>query len=301
MTQLDGDKLAAGLRRVTPFMSENGYLYSVFAESHGGKLELTTTDGFRMAHLTLPEIAFPEGDSVLDGAGCKDFATRHYNGEQIEVIQDTKGNGSFKLGDVTVPRLNAVYPDYRQVIPTEFETIVDVETKTWVKPIRQNCARTVGVVISEKGCRLYFQSIGGETTAFADVPVQLISGPERKVAAPLSWAFSFAVTLSKLLKPSLQRVGNHVSRASSLATRWTTAVVSEAAVSKFFWSDCELPSLRPFPLIKLAQRICKHIMAKANRGYSIPLTSNSKSFARYVMSSGTVIVLSSISYLSLTS
>ncbi len=134
---LDGDKLAAGLRRVTPFMSDKGesYLHSVFAESKEGILELTTTDGFRMAHLTLTGIEFPKGEFVLSGAGCKDFATRHYNGEQIEVVQDTKG---FKLGEVTIPLINAVYPDYRQAVPAEFETIAIVETKTWIKELRQN-------------------------------------------------------------------------------------------------------------------------------------------------------------------
>ncbi|KKL84574.1 hypothetical protein LCGC14_1963440, partial [marine sediment metagenome] len=50
--QVDGDKLAEALRRVTPFMAseDSPSLACVYAESQGGVLQLTATDGYRMAH-----------------------------------------------------------------------------------------------------------------------------------------------------------------------------------------------------------------------------------------------------------
>ena len=58
--KVDGDRLAEALRRVTPFMAEGSppNLACVYAESQGGTLQLTATDGFRMAHLTVA-LPFP--------------------------------------------------------------------------------------------------------------------------------------------------------------------------------------------------------------------------------------------------
>lgn len=211
--KVDGDQLAEGLRRVVPFMkSGDPVLFSVYAESHDGKLELTTTDGMRMAHLTLG-IDFPQGEFVLSGDGCKDFADRHYNGEQLEVIQDTKGPGSFKIGNVTLPLLNVDYPDYSQVIPEDFETTAELEIKHWIKPVRANSAsHTAGIAISAQGCRIYFQSAGGETTNFADVPAQSVLGPEQKVAFNLEYLRRGLTSCKTKENPSATlKVGDHPS------------------------------------------------------------------------------------------
>lgn len=184
-TKVDGDTLAKALRRVTPFMKkEEGNLHSVFFEA-AGALELTTTDGFRMAHVTLTDVDFPEGKFILNGDDVKSMADRHYNGAEIEVEVQ---KGGVKLGPVVAKVIDGQYPDYRAALPQSFETMVVIERKTWVKAVRQHSdAHKVGVVFSQEGCRLYFQSTGGETVAAEDVPVQMFSGTEMKKAYNLPY------------------------------------------------------------------------------------------------------------------
>lgn len=181
--QVDGDKLAAALRRLTPFMYEGedrANLNSVYAESHGGILELTACDGFRLAHATLT-LDFPEGNFVLKADGIKDFSQRHYNGQEISVEPQT---GQMKMGDVAVAIIGAEYPDYGSLVPDTYEAYAIIETKRWIKAIRaaERGTHVVGVVYSPQGCRLYFESAGGETTSREDVPVQMFDGEERRVA-----------------------------------------------------------------------------------------------------------------------
>jgi len=178
--KVDGDKLAAALRRVSPFMGEKNHpnIAGVYAESQGGTLQLTTTDGFRMAHLTVA-LPFPEGNWLMKAEGVKDFSTRHYNGQEVEV---RAGQGDLKLGEVTVELETTPFVDYADVIPQEFDLEAIVDTKAWIKPIRQHKPEVVGVVYSSSGCRAYYQNFQGETVACESLPVQMIAGPDKKVA-----------------------------------------------------------------------------------------------------------------------
>ena len=88
-TLVDADKLAEGLRRVTPFMGQSGWDKSVYLESHGGKVGLTTTDGYRLAHLDMV-LDFPEGDWVLEAERAKEFATTYHQGEKLPVVVGTR-------------------------------------------------------------------------------------------------------------------------------------------------------------------------------------------------------------------
>jgi len=178
-TQVDGDKLAEAFRRVTPFMYEEPgrpVLNSVYVESHNGTLELTTTDGYRMAHCTLA-MDFPEGAFILAGDGVKNFSQTHHQGQQIPVVIE---ENTVKMGDVKVALVSGEYPDYRGLVPDTFEVHVLIATRPWIKAIRQHKPEVVGVVYKE-GCQMYMQQ-GGDTTACEPVPVQMFSGTERKVA-----------------------------------------------------------------------------------------------------------------------
>jgi len=180
--QVDGDKLAEAMRRVAPFMAMDEVrpgLTSLFIEADEGTVEITACDGYRIAHVTLREMGFPDGEYILQGSGCKDFAQRHYGGQQvaIEVYEKT-----VKLGDVSIQRVEATYPDYRRVIPATVEVIHIIETKLWIKAIRKYGAERVGVVYSPEGCRMYFEAKDGEPLGFENVPTQMFSGPKRKVA-----------------------------------------------------------------------------------------------------------------------
>ena len=181
--KVDGDKLAEALRRVTPFMaSENPpNLACVYAESQGGVLQLTTTDGYRMAHLTVP-LPFPEGNYLMKGAGVKDFSQRHYNGAEVEVWPGgTLRPGFIKLDEVQVELESSPYIDYPAAVPEDFDMEAIIDTKAWIKPIRQNKPEVVGVVYSSAGCRMYLQSRDGETVACEPLSVQMFSGPDKKV------------------------------------------------------------------------------------------------------------------------
>jgi len=181
---VDGDKLAEAIRRVTPFLAEatRPNLACVYAESKGGVLQLTATDGYRMAHSTMA-LPFPEGDWLLKGAGCKDFSTRHYNGAEVEVkVNDALPDGSLQMGDVTVELETPPYVNYPDLIPEDLDTEAIIDTKAWIKVIRTNKPEIIGVAFSQAGCRMYLQGKGGETTACESLPVQMFSGPDKKVA-----------------------------------------------------------------------------------------------------------------------
>jgi len=188
--KVDGDKLAEALRRVTPFMAgENPpSLAGVYAESQGGVLQLTTTDGHRMAHLTVA-LPFPDGNYLMKGAGVKDFSQRHYDGQDVTVelgppaveINPQITPLYIKMGEVTVELESDPFINYPAAVPDNFEVEAIIDTKAWIKPIRQNKPEVVGVVFSQAGCRMYLQSKEGETTACESVPVQMFSGPDKKV------------------------------------------------------------------------------------------------------------------------
>ena len=184
IAKVDGDKLAEALRRVTPFMASESppSLAGVYAESQDGVLQLTATDGHRMAHLTVP-LAFPDGNHLLKGAGVKDFSTRHYNGQEVTVeVGQGDELGRITMGEVTVELESSPYINYPAAVPDTFDLEAIIDTKAWIKPLRQNKPEVVGVVYSSAGCRMYLQSKEGETMACESVPVQMCSGPDKKVS-----------------------------------------------------------------------------------------------------------------------
>ncbi len=182
--KVDGDKLAETFRRVTPFMAGESppNLACINAESQGGVLQLTATDGYRMAHLTVA-LPFPDGNYLMKGAGVKDFSQRHYNGQEIPVeVGQSDESGLIKLGDVTVELESSPYIDYPAAVPEDFDLEAIIDTKAWIKPIRQHKPEVVGVLYSSAGCKMYLQGKNGETVACESLPVQMFSGPDKKVA-----------------------------------------------------------------------------------------------------------------------
>ena len=182
--KVDGDKLATTIRRVAPFMGDGSRpnLACVYAESQDGVLQLTTTDGYCMAHLSVP-LPFPQGNWLLKGAGCKDFSSRHYNGAEVEVkVNDALPDGSLQMGEVAVELGPLPYIDYPAAVPENFDTEAIIDTKAWIKIIRQNKPWIVGIAYSSAGCRMFCQSAEGETTACEPLPTQMFAGPDKKVS-----------------------------------------------------------------------------------------------------------------------
>ena len=185
---VDADKLAEGLRRVAPFTGQ-GHDW-VILEAHGGKVELTTSDGYRIAHLELA-LDFVEGDWLLEAGPAKDFATTHHQGAKlpVEAVELAQKVGAsliavkvLKVGDVVLPLADGKAPDYRKLKPATFETMAIVETRKWIKPLRAHGARetSVGLVVGQAECRMLFYGYE-ETLAVEQVAAQMVSGPEKRV------------------------------------------------------------------------------------------------------------------------
>lgn len=181
VVSVDGDQLAAALRKVSPFAAEMGQenLVAVYVESDGTNLQLTACDGFRLAHLTVC-LPFLQGNFLMKLADVKDFAFRHYNGKPIDIgcfVQNV-----LKMGDVDVHLIETPYVDYPAIIPGDFPTEAIIETKKWIKAIRSHKSDMVGIVYSQAGCRMYSQTDVGEPLGCDELPVQMFTGPEIKVA-----------------------------------------------------------------------------------------------------------------------
>jgi len=165
-------------------MAEKGRenLAAVYAESDGSILQLTATDGYRMAHLTVT-LPFPAGNYLMKAEGVKDYAFRHFNGAQVQVeVGQGDELDSIKLGDVRCELVTTPYIDYPAAVPEVFDVEVIIDTKKWIKAIRGSGAEVVGIVYSPDGCRMYSQNVQGETIGCDPLPVQMFSGPEVKLA-----------------------------------------------------------------------------------------------------------------------
>ncbi|KKM92847.1 hypothetical protein LCGC14_1214460, partial [marine sediment metagenome] len=128
-------------------------------------------------------LPFPDGNYLMKGAGVKDFSQRHYNGQEIPVeVGQSDESGLIKLGDVTVELESSPYIDYPAAVPEDFDLEAIIDTKAWIKPIRQHKPEVVGVLYSSAGCKMYLQGKNGETVACESLPVQMFSGPDKKVA-----------------------------------------------------------------------------------------------------------------------
>lgn len=107
----------------------------------------------------------------------------HYNGAEIEVKrQDALPDSPLMMGEVAVELETTPYIDYTSIIPQEFDTEVIIDTKSWIKPIRQHKPESIGIIYSSTGCLMYLRSYSGETVSCEPLPVQMFNGPDKKVA-----------------------------------------------------------------------------------------------------------------------
>lgn len=180
--QVDGDKLAEAFRRVTPFMSQSeGHpeLCAVFAEAGAGTLQLTSSDGYRIAHLTAA-LPFPDGNYLMAAKGVKDFSDRHYNGAAITV---ETGEGVITVGEVKVELLKETFLDYPAFLPETFATEAIIGAKEWIKIIRKfDKASVVGIAFDPKGTIAYIQDTNKQTIAHETMPVQTYMGEAQRIA-----------------------------------------------------------------------------------------------------------------------
>lgn len=252
--KVDGDKLAEALRRVAPFMADGNppNLAAVYAESQNGILQLTACDGYRMGHLTVV-LPFPDGDYLMKAAGIKDFSQRNYNGQEVTVeVGQGDDLGQMTMGEVTVELESTPFVDYPSIVPDEFDLEAIIDTKAWIKPIRQHKPDVVGVAYSSAGCRLFLQNKEGETVACESVPVQMISGPDKKVAyhgerfrrALTSCGSAATIQVGDVAKPTLFEAEEYWHILSPVAGFPRDVSMSKAEREALAWAEEALTAVR---------------------------------------------------------
>ena len=179
--------LAEVLRKVVPFTAgQNEYregLKHVWFEAQGGSLELTTSDGYRIAHASL-EASWPDGKWLLDGTACKQLSYAYSRGEVAVEVHD----GKVVVGDREVPVVDTKWVEYRQFydeVQQGMEAMLIVARKTLTKALRESAGSVVGLRISPKeGCKLYVarqdrRDYTMETVGYAVLSTQMATGDSR--------------------------------------------------------------------------------------------------------------------------
>ncbi len=123
-------------------------LNGVLLSFKGGNLVMVATDGRRLA-MVEHEVEFPpeaELDMVLPAKVASELM--HTLGEKGEInISAREGRVMFEFGNITVTSklIDAVYPNYRQVIPASCEQRVMVERETLLTALKR-----VSLVMTDK-------------------------------------------------------------------------------------------------------------------------------------------------------
>lgn len=137
-------------------------LTGVYWHSNNGYLYLAGTDGYRLAERQLVKTK-SEIEAIVPSTSLQEvLRTINDDVEAIEVLFDDT-QVRFRVGDaeITSRLIDGSYPDYRQLIPKESETVVQVRSDEF--------ARTVKIA------GLFARESGGSITLTADMEKQQLS------------------------------------------------------------------------------------------------------------------------------
>ena len=137
-------ELAEALNRVLPFVSkgkDRPTLSCVNFEAKEGKLNLISADGFRLAVATL-DYDDGEGQALVRWDELKGIASALRKAKRARIsFRPGKHAGTYLTLDTELIRyewygLDATYPDWRKLIPTEFEATAHFDAIEALKALR---------------------------------------------------------------------------------------------------------------------------------------------------------------------
>jgi len=138
---LGASELSEALNRVLPFTAKGDdrpVLQCVNFEAKDGKLTLVGADGFRLAVVSL-DYDDGEGQALINSDELKGVANALRRAKRVRVSFEGEDIKTFVL-DTELIRykwvsVNGKYPDYKKLIPTEFNTFAHFDTVEAVKAI----------------------------------------------------------------------------------------------------------------------------------------------------------------------
>lgn len=106
-------------------------LTGVYIYNEGTKLNIVSTDSYRLAERKITLKKKPEKDVkvIVPGRTIQELVRLLDSGESVQVYVDDN-QVMFEVGDIqlTSRLIEGQFPDYRQIIPKEVETTVEVDT-----------------------------------------------------------------------------------------------------------------------------------------------------------------------------
>jgi len=132
------NELTEALNRVLPFTAKGDdrpVLACVKFEAKDGKLALVSADGFRLAVVTL-DYADGEGQALINRDELKGVSNALRKAKRVRVsFEDNALIVDTELIRYKWTSLNGNYPDWRKLIPTEFNTFAHFDTVEAIKAV----------------------------------------------------------------------------------------------------------------------------------------------------------------------
>jgi DNA polymerase-3 subunit beta len=135
-------ELAEALSRVIPFAAgkkdERPVLGCVRFAQSDGKLTLTAADGYRLAEVTL-DFEDGEAEALIPADGLKGLISALKKAHRLRLSFETNGNAYSNLIIETEAihykwiSESGSYPDYQEVIPTEFKVVARFDTREMMR------------------------------------------------------------------------------------------------------------------------------------------------------------------------
>jgi len=166
---LGGLELAEALARVIPFAArekDRPVLACVRFAQKEGKLTLTTSDGFRLAELSL-DFEDGDGEALIEASELRALVSALRKARRVKVTLEATETSKLLVIDTELVRYkwnsqDGKYPDYEKVIPTEFVAEARFDTREALKAVN-----SLGALFLDKGSAITLSIKEGRVTLSA--------------------------------------------------------------------------------------------------------------------------------------